>query len=52
MFDLLRETVVRYAEDVLESVVARDWNVAPVWLEVDRPGNAKLCEKKARKLVR
>ena len=51
MFDLLRETVVRYAEDVFESVVARDWDVAPVWLEVDRSRDAKFCEKKARKLV-
>ena len=36
MFDLLREAVVRYTEDVFESVVARYWDVASVRLEVDR----------------
>ena len=50
MFDLFRETVVRYAEDVFESVVARDWDVAPVWLEVDRPRDAKFCERKHTKV--
>jgi hypothetical protein len=43
VFDLLGEAVVRHAEDILELVVSRDGDVASVWLEVDRPRDAKFC---------
>ena len=43
VFDLLGEAVVRHAEDILELVVPRDGDVASVWLEVDRPRDAKFC---------
>ncbi len=43
LLDLLCEAVVRHAEDVLELVVPRNRDITSVWLEVNRPRDAKFC---------